>query len=102
MTKDDRVNIRIPHDMADWLRAFAKSHDTTVSAILTDYIAYIRENYDYRRCGNCSMYAAPTAGTRGRCMGNNLLSEPDPERDVCRYWKPKSGILARLEKPRPV
>lgn len=101
MVKDDRINIRVPKELADWLKAFAKAHNTTISAILVDYIEYIRENYDYKRCGNCAMYAAPTAGSRGRCLANNLLNEPDPEYDICQYWRPRSGLLSKLTKPRP-
>jgi hypothetical protein len=101
MEKDDRLNMRIPSELADWIKAFAKAHNTTVSAILLDYLEYIRENYDYRRCGNCAAYAAPTAGTRGKCLDNNMLSEPDPEYDICRRWRPRPGILSKLEMPRP-
>lgn len=98
MTTKKRIDIYVPEETVKWIKAFAERHNTSVSRMFTEYVENIRENYDFKRCGNCAMYAPPTEHDRGRCKANQILTEPDPEYDICPEWEIRPGVVkSRLQ-----
>ena len=42
-TKDGRLNLRIDPDLTAWIHEYANRHQTTVTALTTDFFVHLRE-----------------------------------------------------------